>query len=112
MDWSTRKVLNWRLSNAMHADFCVDAVADLVVPGRLRALCQTPIMEIIHRWTGQLLAGGKPGICIQFVELALDAEDGVEPFSPLPARRASPPIPTPLQTVFAPSRPKLALRFP
>lgn len=26
MDWSTRKVLSWRLSNTMHADFCVDAL--------------------------------------------------------------------------------------
>ena len=26
MDWATRKVLSWRLSNTMHADFCVDAL--------------------------------------------------------------------------------------
>lgn len=25
MDWATRKVLSWRLSNTMHADFCVEA---------------------------------------------------------------------------------------
>lgn len=24
MDWASRKVLSWRLSNTMHADFCVD----------------------------------------------------------------------------------------
>ena len=24
MDWATRKVLSWRLSNTMHADFCVE----------------------------------------------------------------------------------------
>lgn len=26
MDWTSRKVLSWRLSNTMHADFCVDAL--------------------------------------------------------------------------------------
>lgn len=26
MDWATRKVLSWRLSNTMHADFCVEAL--------------------------------------------------------------------------------------
>lgn len=25
MDWSTRKVLSWRLSNTMEADFCMEA---------------------------------------------------------------------------------------
>jgi putative transposase len=28
MDWATRKVLSWRLSNTMHADFCVEALND------------------------------------------------------------------------------------
>ena len=26
MDWAARKVLSWRLSNTMHADFCVEAL--------------------------------------------------------------------------------------
>jgi len=26
MDWATRKVLSWRLSNTMHADFCMEAL--------------------------------------------------------------------------------------
>lgn len=26
MDWATRKALSWRLSNTMHADFCVEAL--------------------------------------------------------------------------------------
>lgn len=30
MDWATRKVLNWRLSNTMHSDFCVDALKDAI----------------------------------------------------------------------------------
>ena len=30
MDWATRKVLSWRLSNTMHADFCVDALNEAI----------------------------------------------------------------------------------
>ncbi len=28
MDWATRKVLAWRLSNTMEADFCVEALQE------------------------------------------------------------------------------------
>ncbi|NHN90153.1 IS3 family transposase [Acetobacter conturbans] len=31
MDWHTRKVLSWRLSNTMDAEFCVDALRDALV---------------------------------------------------------------------------------
>jgi putative transposase len=30
LDWSTRKVLAWRLSNSLTTDFCVDAVEDAI----------------------------------------------------------------------------------
>jgi len=30
MDWATRKVLSWRLSNSMDADFCVEALKEAV----------------------------------------------------------------------------------
>jgi len=30
MDWATRKVLSWRLSNTMHASFCLEALEDAV----------------------------------------------------------------------------------
>ncbi len=30
MDWTTRKVLSWRLSNTMHADFCVEALNEAI----------------------------------------------------------------------------------
>ena len=30
MDWATRKVLSWRLSNTMHADFCVEALNETI----------------------------------------------------------------------------------
>ena|GEM_PF-6980036 len=28
MDWHSRKVLSWRLSNSMEADFCVEALSE------------------------------------------------------------------------------------
>lgn len=31
MDWFTRKVLSWRLSNTMDAEFCVEALRDALV---------------------------------------------------------------------------------
>ena len=30
MDWATRKVLAWRLSNTMHAEFCVEALTEAI----------------------------------------------------------------------------------
>ncbi|MDP2517937.1 IS3 family transposase [Shimia thalassica] len=30
MDWATRKVLSWRLSNTMHADFCVEPLSEAI----------------------------------------------------------------------------------
>ena len=30
MDWATRKGLSWRVSNTMHADFCVDALNEAI----------------------------------------------------------------------------------
>jgi putative transposase len=30
MDWATRKVLSWRLSNTMPADFCVEALNEAI----------------------------------------------------------------------------------
>lgn len=30
MDWPTRKVLSWRVSNTMHANFCVDALKEAI----------------------------------------------------------------------------------
>ena len=30
MDWHSRKVLSWRVSNTLDADFCVEAVEDAI----------------------------------------------------------------------------------
>ena len=30
MDWHTRKVLSWRISNTLEADFCVEALNEAI----------------------------------------------------------------------------------
>ncbi len=32
VDWFTRRVLSWRLSNTMHSDFCVEAIEGALLP--------------------------------------------------------------------------------
>jgi putative transposase len=43
MDWHSRKVLSWRLSNTLDADFCVaaleDAIAEYGIPGIFNVAC-------------------------------------------------------------------------
>ena len=41
MDWSTRKVLSWRLSNTMHADFCVEALQEAIAKYGPPEICNT-----------------------------------------------------------------------
>jgi len=31
MDWHTRKVLSWRLSNTMDAEFCIESLRDALL---------------------------------------------------------------------------------
>ena len=41
MDWHSRKVLSWRLSNTMHADFCVDALQEAIAKYGLPEIMNT-----------------------------------------------------------------------
>ncbi len=41
MDWASRKFLSWRLSNTMHADFCVEALRDAIVAYGPPGICNT-----------------------------------------------------------------------
>lgn len=41
MDWATRKVISWRLSNTMHADFCVDALKEAIAKFGLPEIMNT-----------------------------------------------------------------------
>ncbi|MDE4147191.1 IS3 family transposase [Phaeobacter gallaeciensis] len=41
MDWATRKVLSWRLSNTMHADFCVEALQEAIAKYGPPEICNT-----------------------------------------------------------------------
>ena len=41
MDWASRKVLSWRLSNTMHADFCVEALQEAIAKYGPPEICNT-----------------------------------------------------------------------
>jgi hypothetical protein len=41
IDWAKREVLSWRLSNTMHADFCVDALNETIAKYRLPEIMNT-----------------------------------------------------------------------
>ena len=41
MDWASRKVLSWRLSNTMHADFCVEALQEAIAKYGPPETCNT-----------------------------------------------------------------------
>jgi len=55
MDWHSRKILSWRLSNTMHADFCVEALQE--------AITRYGKPEIVN--TDQ----GSQFTCTEFIEL-------------------------------------------
>ena len=60
MDWATRKVLAWRLSNTMEADFCVAALKDAMdVHGRPEIFNTDQGGQFIsHAFTGALADAG------------------------------------------------------
>ncbi|MBW6416898.1 DDE-type integrase/transposase/recombinase [Celeribacter sp. PS-C1] len=49
MDWHSCKVLSWRLSNTMHADFCVEALS--------KAIAKHGPPEIMNTDQGSLFTG-------------------------------------------------------
>ena len=51
MDWATRKVLAWRLSNTMHASFCIEAVEE--------AMAQYGPPEIMNTDQGSQFTGSE-----------------------------------------------------
>ena len=55
MDWHSRKILSWRLSNTMHADFCIEALQE--------AITRYGKPDIVN--TDQ----GSQFTCIEFIEL-------------------------------------------
>ena len=60
MDWYSRKVLAWRLSNSMDADFCVAALKE--------ALAKHGIPEIFNNDQGSQFTSGL------WIEVLLDAK--------------------------------------
>ena len=54
MDWSTRKVLSWRVSNTMEVDFCIEALEEAMVSvrpaGDLQQRSGQPVhLTAVHR---------------------------------------------------------------
>ena len=41
MDWFSRRVLSWRLSNTMEADFCVEALQEAIARHGQREIFKT-----------------------------------------------------------------------
>jgi len=55
MDWASRKVLSWRLSNTMHADFCVEALQEAIAKyGPPECSASTKVSRPVSRsrWRG------------------------------------------------------------
>jgi transposase InsO family protein len=50
MDWYSRKVLAWRLSNSMDADFCVEALNEALVNYGTPEIFNTPSRDIAARY--------------------------------------------------------------
>ena len=68
MDWATRKILSWRLSNTLTADFCIEALDEAI--GRYGApeivntdqgsqFTSTDFVELVHRHGIALSMDGK-----------------------------------------------------
>ena len=47
VDWYSRKVLAWRLSNGMDADFCVEALKEALAKHGKPEIFNTPSRDII-----------------------------------------------------------------
>ena len=60
MDWATRKVLSWRLSNTMHADFCVEALNEAIAKRGTPEIMSTDqgCQFTGSAWTSKLIEAG------------------------------------------------------
>ena len=57
MDWHSRKVLSWRLSNSMEADFCVEALKEAIAWHGTPEIMNTPF----RAWRCNTLPGSGSG---------------------------------------------------
>ncbi len=48
MDWFSRKVLSWRLSNSMEADFCVEALKEAIAKYGKPAIMNSPSRALLR----------------------------------------------------------------
>jgi len=74
MDWATRKVLTWRLSNTLEADFCVEALTEA-----LHRFGAPEIMNMEHgRATGPS-GHATPGVAVHVAQLDQSPDAGRHP---------------------------------
>ena len=59
LDWATRRVLSWRLSNTMTADFCVEAVNEAIVKYGKPEIFNTDQGRPVHQCRVHRHAAGK-----------------------------------------------------
>jgi len=50
MDWATRKVLAWRLSNTLNASFCVEALKEAIAKYGKPEIMNTPPRDIAPQY--------------------------------------------------------------
>ncbi|GAA6196720.1 hypothetical protein NBRC116598_21640 [Pseudophaeobacter arcticus] len=84
MDWYTRKVLAWRISNTLEADFCVEALSEaihLFGPPEVMNTDQGSQFTSFA-WTGRLRRSG--------VHISMDGSRRLAGWSVKPVRRCSP----------------------
>ena len=66
MDWATRKILSWRLSNTLTADFCVEALED--------AISRYGCPEIVNTDQGSQFTSTNFVACVQRHKIALSMD--------------------------------------
>jgi putative transposase len=72
MDWYSRYVLNWRLSNSMDADFCVDALEDALSETRPEIMNTDQGSQFTSREFTEMLAKHSVSISMEGKGRAID----------------------------------------
>src|SRR5712675_2968284 len=73
IDWATRRVLSWRLSNTLTAGFCVEALSEAVARFGKPGICNTDqSLPARKRGTRNSPARSSPRCCDHGIEISMD----------------------------------------
>jgi putative transposase len=75
MDWHSRRMLSWRLSNTLEAEFCADALDEAIARFGPPEIMNTPSRDI----ASDALPGSRPGIAVHGLRLDRSAPKGGHP---------------------------------